>query len=155
MPISLRQCFENTFGEAFKYQLLSNWSAVPLTLRFRLALQRGGLHRSSLNPPRCSREQHGGVIHPNYKKTTSNKRNRRFLLGLRNRMAILHTVCNTLAKNSSFTSTPEGSGQAGAKTAAGTRQAPSRNRPAIIHASTLISSRQESAGAAAVKRRSL
>ena len=68
MVISLRQCFENTSGEAFKYQLLSHWSAVPLTLRFRLALQRGGLLRSSLNPPRCSREQHGGVINPNYKK---------------------------------------------------------------------------------------
>ena len=63
-----RPPLENTFREAFKYQLLSTWAAVPLTLRFRLALQRGGLLRSSLNPPRCSREQHGGVIDPNYKK---------------------------------------------------------------------------------------
>ncbi|CAE8583399.1 unnamed protein product [Polarella glacialis] len=44
---------------------------------------------------------------PQLQKTASNKRNRRFLLGLRNRITNLNTVCSTLAQYSSFTSTPE------------------------------------------------
>ena len=52
---------------------------------------------------------------PQLQKTASNKRNRRFLLGLRSRITNLHTVCSTLAQKNSFTCTPEGSSQDGAK----------------------------------------
>ena len=111
---------------------------VALTLRFRITLQRGGLLRSSLNPPRCSPEQHGGVIHPNYRKTTSNKRNRRFLLGLRSRIADLTDIYCTLARNSSFTSAPEGF-KPKRRQEQGKHQP---NRLPIIHDSMLISLRQ-------------
>ena len=86
---------------------------------------------------------------PQLQKTASNKRNRRFLLGLRNRIANLITVCSTLAHNSSFTSTPEG-------LAPRARQAQGKhlpNRPPIIHANTLISSRQRTAATSAASRR--
>ena len=65
---------------------------------------------------------------PQLQKTASNKRNRRFLLGLRNHIANLNTIYSTLAQNSSFTSTPEGLAprrrQAQGKHKASTRQAP-------------------------------
>ena len=86
---------------------------------------------------------------PQLQKTTSNKRNRRFLLDLRNRLTNLYTVCSTLAHNVSFTSAPEGF-------APSRRQAQGKhhpNRPPIIHASTLISSRQLTAATSAASRR--